>query len=104
MKILTTYSTDRSDLELAKTVILAQGETVDDLIPALSDEIVTELANAQAIGKKVTVKDTEANELDPTVFGVVEAIANGATCIIVNHVLPDGETYDNVYSINDLGE
>ena len=102
MKILTTYSTDRSDLDLAKTVILAKGETVDDLIPALSDEVAEELANAQAIGKKVTVKDTDANEIDPTVFSVVEAIANGATCIIVTHVLPDGETYDNVYSINDL--
>jgi hypothetical protein len=102
MKILTTYSTDRSDLDLAKTVILAKGETVDDLIPALSDEVAEDLANAQGIGKEVSVKDGDGKELDPNVFGVVEAVAEGSDCIIVAHALPTGETYENVFTINDL--
>ena len=104
MKICTTYSTDRSDLELAKVVIMAKGDTLDDLVPAISDEIATELAMAQSLGKSVRVTDGDGNELDNSVFAVAEAIAGGADCIILTHTLPDGESYENVFTINDLGD
>jgi hypothetical protein len=64
--------------------------------------VAEDLANAQGIGKEVSVKDGDGKELDPNVFGVVEAVAEGSDCIIVAHALPTGETYENVFTINDL--
>jgi hypothetical protein len=104
MKICTTYSTNREDLELAQVVVLAKGETLDEMVPEITDQISAEFAMAQAIGKEVKVTDGDGNEIAPNVFSVCEALTNGAKCIILTHTLPYGDTYENVFTINDLGE
>lgn len=100
MMLCTFYSTDRSDGDFIPAVIEGTGETLDDLIPAISDEVAQELAMAEAIGKTIKIEDHEGNEIDPSVHGVTEALANGATCIILKNTLPTGETYENVFTVH----
>ena len=100
MMICTFYSTDRSDGDFIPAVIEATGDSLDDLIPAISDEVATELAMADEIGKTVEISDQEDNEIDRSVFGVADALAKGATCIVLKNTLPTGETYENVFTIH----
>jgi len=100
MMICTFYSTDRSDGDFIPAVIEATGDSLDDLIPAISDEVVTELAMADEIGKTVEISDQEGNEIERSVFGVADALAKGATCIVLKNTLPTGETYENVFTIH----
>jgi hypothetical protein len=102
MMICTFYSTDRSDGDFIPAVIEATGETVDDLIPAISDEVATELAMADEIGKTVEITDHDGNEIKRSVFGVCSALANGATCIVLKNALPTGEKYENVFTIHTI--
>ena len=92
MMICTFYSTDRSDGDLIPAVIEATGESLDDLIPAISDEVA----------KTVEITDHEGNEIERSVFGVCSALADGATCIDLKHTLPTGETYENVFTIHTI--
>lgn len=100
MMICTFYSTDRSDGDLIPAVIEATGDSLDDLIPNISGEVATELAMAGEIGNTVEITDHEGNEIEPSVFGVCSALADGATCISLKHTLPTGETYENVFTIH----
>lgn len=102
MMICTFYSTGRSDGDLIPAVIEATGDGLDDLIPAISDEVATELAMADEIGKAVEITDHEGNEIERTVFGVCSALADGATCIILKNTLSTGETYENVFTIHNI--
>ena len=94
MMLCTFYSTDRSDGDFIPAVIEATGESLDDLIPAISDEVATDLAMADEMGRTVEIEDHEGNEIECSVFGVADALAKGATCIVLKH-----ETYENVFTI-----
>lgn len=102
MKILTSYSYgDNIDGDLIPVVIMAHGETTDDLIPALSDDIAATLAMDDI--KESTIEDNEGNAIDPCVAAVCEAIANGATTIMVKQTYTrDYTTRTDVYTINDF--
>jgi hypothetical protein len=100
MMICTFYSTDRSDGDLIPAVIEATGESLDDLIPAISDEVAAELSMAEGIGKTIEIEDHEGNEIEASVFGVADALAKGATCIVLKNTLDTGETYENVFTIH----
>jgi hypothetical protein len=102
MMICTFYSTDRSDGDLIPAVIEATGESLDDIIPAISDEVATELAIAQEVGKTLWIEDQDGNMIDKSVFAVSEALANGATCIVLKNALPTGEKYENVFTIHTI--
>jgi hypothetical protein len=102
MMICTYYSTDRSDGDFIPAVIEATGDSIDDLIPAISDEVATELAMADEIGKTVEISDQEGNEIERSVFGVADALAKGATCIVLKNTLSTGETYENVFTIHNI--
>lgn len=94
MKLLTTYSYgDNIDGDLIPVVIMAHGETTDDLIPALSDDI----AQTLAVNNGVTIEGIEGNPIEPDVQSVCEAVANGTTTIMVHRT----EDTD-VYTINDF--
>lgn len=97
MMICTVYTTDRSDGDFIPAIIEATGESLDDLIPAISDGVATELCLADEIGKTVEITDHEGNEIERSVFGVVDAILKGATCIVLKH-----ETYENVFTIHTI--
>ncbi len=102
MMICTYYSTDRSDGDFIPAVIEATGDSIDDLIPAISDEVATEFAMADEIGKTVEISDQDGNEIERSVFGVADALAKGATCIVLKNTLPTGETYENVFTIHTI--
>lgn len=100
MMICTFYTTDRSDGDLIPAVIEAKGESLDDLIPEISDEVAMELAMADQIGKTIEIEDHEGNEIERSVFGVTDALVKGATCIVLKNTLSTGETYENVFTIH----
>lgn len=100
MMICTFYTTDRSDGDLIPAVIEAKGESLDDLIPEISDEVAMELAMADQISKTIEIEDHEGNEIERSVFGVTDALVKGATCIVLKNTLPTGETYENVFTIH----
>lgn len=94
MKLLTSYTYgDHLDGDLIPVVIMTHGETTDDLIPALTDDI----AQTLAINDGVTIEDNEGKTIGSDVQSVCEAIANGATTIMVHRT----EDTD-VYTINDF--
>jgi hypothetical protein len=102
MKICTFYTTDRRDDDFIPAVIEATGETVDDLVPAITDEVAQEIAIAQEVGKTLWIEDQDGNMIDKSVFAVSEALANGATCIVLKNTLPTGEKYENVFTIHTI--
>ena len=91
MMICTFHSTNRNDGDFIPAIIGATGDSLDDLIPAISDEVATDLAMADEMGRTIEIEDHKGNEIECSVFGVADALANGATCIVLTH-----ETYDNV--------
>ena len=94
MKLLTSYTYgDHLDGDLIPVVIMAHGETTDDIIPALSDDI----AQTLAINDGVTIEDIEGTPIGSDVQSVCEAVANGTTTIMV-HRTDDTD----VYTINDF--
>lgn len=97
MMICTFYTTNRNDSDLIPADIEATGDSLDDLIPAISDEVATELALADEFGKTVEITDHEGNEIERSVFGVADAIFKGATCIVLKH-----ETYETVFTIHTI--
>lgn len=102
MMICTSYTTCRngSDGDLIPTDIEATGDSIDDLIPDISDEVATELAMADEFGRTVEISDHEGNEIERSVFGVADALTKGATCIVLKFTLSTGETYENVFTIH----
>lgn len=104
MMICTFYTTyrNRSDEDLIPTDIEATGNSIDDLIPDISDEVATELAMADEFGRTVEISDHDGNEIERSVFGVADALAKGTTCIVLKHTLPTGETYENVFTIHTI--
>lgn len=100
MMICTFHSTDRRNGGLVPAIIEATGESLDDLIPVISDEIATELAVADELGNTIEISDPDGNKIDRSVFGVTEALAKEATlCIVLKYTLSTGETYENVFTI-----
>ena len=98
MKLLTSYTYANpgyiiEDADLIPVVIMAHGETTDDLIHALSDDI----AQTLAVNDGVTIEDNDGISIEPNVQSVCEAIANGTTTIMVHR----SEDTD-VYTINDF--
>ena len=102
MMLCTYYTTNRSDGDFIPAVIQATGDSLDDLIPAISDEVATELSMADVICKSVEITDQDGNEIDRSVFGVADALAKGATCIDLKFTMPTGETYENVFTIHTI--
>lgn len=103
MMICTFHSTDRRNGGLFHAVIEATGERLDDLIPAISDEVATELAVADELGNKVEISDPDGNEIDRSVFGVTEALVKETTdCIVLKHTRPTGETYETVFTVHTI--
>jgi len=102
MMICTFHSTDRRNGGLVPAIIEATGESLDDLVPVISDEIATELAVADELGNTIEISDPDGNKIDRSVFGVTEALAKGATCIVLKHTLSTGETYENVFTIHTI--
>jgi len=102
MKLLTSYSYgDNIDGDLIPVVIMAHGDTTDDLIPAISDEIAATLAMDDI--KESAIEDNEGNPIEPNIGAVCEAIANGATTIMVTQTYrADNTTRTDVYTINDF--
>ncbi len=102
MKLLTSYTYgDNIDGDLIPVVIMGHGETTDDLIPSLSDDIAATLAMDGI--KESTIEDNEGNAIDPCVAAVCEAIFNGATTIMVKQTyIADGSTRTDVYTINEI--
>ena len=94
MMICTFHSTNRNNGDFIPAIIGATGDSLDDLIPAISDEVATDLAMADEMGRAVEIEDHEGNEIECSVFGVADALAKGATCIVLKH-----ETYENVLTI-----
>jgi hypothetical protein len=103
MKICTFHTTDRGDdLEMVPSVILAHGDTVDDLIPEISDSIAMEIVTANEEGNEIRFVNNHGNPIDTSVFGVVNAINEGTRCIVVKKSMPDGRTYENIYTIHSI--
>lgn len=102
MMICTFHSTDRRNGGLVPAIIEATGESLDDLVPVISDEIATELAVADELGNTIEISDPDGNKIDCSVFGVTEALAKEATCIVLKHTLSTGETYENVFTIHTI--
>ena len=103
MKICTFHTTDRGDdLEMVPSVILDHGDTVDELIPEISDSIAMEIVTANEEGNEIQFVDNHGNPIDKSVFGVVNAINEGTRCIVVKKSMPDGRTYENVYTIHSI--
>lgn len=108
MKLLTSYSfgdhldlSNQIDRDMVPVVIMEHGETTDDLITALSDDVAATLAMDDI--KEITIEDNEGNSIEPNVGAVCEAIANGTTTIMVKQTyVADGSTRTDVYTINDL--
>lgn len=96
------YTTNRNDGDLIPADIEATGKSIDDLVPVISDEIATELAVADELGNTIEISDPDGNKIDRSVFGVTEALAKGATCIVLKHTLSTGETYENVFAIHTI--
>lgn len=108
MKLLTTYScgnhldlTDQIDRDMIPVVIMAHGNTTDELIPALSKDIEATLDMSDI--KEITINNTDGESIEPNVKAVCEAIANGTSTIMVKQTYhADGTTRTDVYTINDL--
>ena len=49
---------------------------------------------ADEMGRTIEIEDHKGNEIEASVFGVADALAKGATCIVLKH-----ETYENVFTI-----
>ena len=102
MKILTSYSYgDNIDRDLVPVVVMAQGDSVDDLIPAISDDVAATLAMDEI--KSVEIEDIDGNKIGPYVSSVCDALIEGATTLLVKQTyIADGSTRTDVYTINEL--
>lgn len=108
MKLLTSYScgnhldlTKQIDRDMIPVVIMAHGNTTDELVPALSKDVEATLDMSDI--KEITIEDDEGKSIEPNVKAVCEAIANGTTTIMVKQTYHcDGKTRTDVYTINDL--
>lgn len=102
MKLLTSYSYgDNIDRDLVPVVVMAQGDSIDDLIPAISDDVAATLAMDDI--KSVEIEDLDGNKIEPYVCSVCEALFGGATTILVKQTyIADGSTRTDVYTINEL--
>ena len=81
------------DADLIPVTIIEHGKTIDDIIPALSDDI----AQTLAVNNGVTIEDNDGNTIEPDVQSVCEAVANGTTTVLVHRA---EET--DVYTVNYL--
>jgi hypothetical protein len=102
MMICTFHSTDRRTGGLVPAVIEATGDSIDDLVPVISDDVATELAVADENGDTLEISDHDGHVIDRSVFGVVEALAKGAYWIVLKHTRPTGETYETVFTIHTI--
>ena len=76
MKLLTSYSYgDNIDRDLVPVVVMAQGDSIDDLIPAISDDVAATLAMDDI--KSVEIEDLDGNKIEPYVCSVCEALFGG---------------------------
>ena len=102
MKLLTSYTYgDDIDGDLIPVCIMAHGETIDDLLPAMCSDIGETLAMDDI--KETTIEDNEGNPIDATIDGVKKAINDGATTIMVKQTYRcDLTTRTDVYTINNF--
>ena len=102
MKLLTSYTYgDEIDGDLIPVCIMAHGETIDDILPAMCSDIGETLAMDDI--KESTIEDNEGNPIDATIDGVKKAINDGATTIMVKQTYRcDFTTRTDVYTINDF--
>ena len=95
------YGTRRYQNDLVPVVVMAQGDSIDDLIPAISDDVAATLAMDDI--KSVEIEDLDGNKIEPYVCSVCEALFGGATTILVKQTyIADGSTRTDVYTINEL--
>ena len=93
MYIVTLYSTDQSDPDYIPDTIITYGDTIDELIAGISDELAESFGTDPAIPGP-SVKDNLGNPIEDNIASVCQAIHDGTTCIVV-----DFPTYRNVYTI-----
>ena len=88
------------DTRYSEEDVVSHDQNVIHSTPVESSAALHLLAMADEIGKTVEISDQEDNEIDRSVFGVADALAKGATCIVLKNTLPTGETYENVFTIH----
>lgn len=89
MYIATFYTTDHADPGLVPVSPVASGDSLDDIIPGLSDALAESLA-----GSDVAPVNQYGDPVGPSMAEVCQAIHDGTTCIVLDY----GE-YRDVYSI-----
>lgn len=92
MYIATLYTTDHQDADLIPDSVIASGEALDDLIPAISDDIAESLVNPN-----ITVSNQYGDPIDNNVASVCQAIQDGTACIVLDR----GESRD-VFTIIEI--
>ena len=89
MYIATFYTTDLSYPDFIPDSIVAHGDSLDDIIPELSDALAESLLNPN-----VAPANQYGDPVGPSMAEVCQAIHDGTTCIVFDY----GE-YKEVYTI-----
>lgn len=89
MYIVTLYTPGQSDPDYIPDTLITHGDTLDDIIPELSDAIAESLAYSD-----VAPVNQYGNPVGKSMAEVCQSIHDGTTCI----VLDDGK-YREVYTI-----
>ena len=93
MFIVTYYTTDHSDNDYIRDTIITSGESIDEIIAGISDELADSFGT-DPDHEGPSVKDNLGNPIEDNIASVCQAIHDGATCIVV-----DFPAYRNVYTI-----
>lgn len=89
MFIVTFYSTNRSDPDLVPVSTVASGDSLDDIIPDISDALAESLADSD-----IAPVNQYGDPVGPSMAEVCQSIHDGTTCIVLDY----GE-YRNVFTI-----
>lgn len=93
--VATMYTTDRSDGDFIPAELLGEGYSLDEITPYISDRVATELATAASRHAKVSLVTPDGDPVDPSVFGVNSALADGGNCVVFKY-----DTYETVLTVH----
>jgi len=93
MFIVTIYTTDHSDKDYIPDTIITSGDSIDEIIAGISDELAESFGTGPD-NAGPSVKDNLGNPIEDNIASVCQAIHDGTTCIVV-----DFPTHRNVYTI-----
>lgn len=100
MKLLIHYTTDHSDPDYVPATVCAKGETLDDLVPELSDLVATDLVKENH--ETVYVTNASDEDIDSSVAAILEAVHSGEDCIVITKVCDSRHTFKDVYTIRTI--